>query len=74
MIASAVGLLGSVGAGAFAISLFAGWCYWMWMAIKLSSFGMFFVGLFPLFQIVSAPVGLWSLLFGPPSWLINFFA
>lgn len=54
------------------IALFGG-LYWLWMAITLGSFWMFVIGLFPLFYIVTAPVGAWSLVFGIPDWIFNFF-
>jgi len=47
--------------------------YWLWMAFKLGSFVMGVIGLFPLFFIITGPVGAWSLLFGMPSWVINMF-
>lgn len=47
--------------------------YWLWMSIELGSFMMFVAGLFPLFFIVTGPVGAWSLLFGAPDWVVNMF-
>lgn len=47
--------------------------YWLWMAIQLESFMMFVVGIFPLFIIITAPIGTWSLLFGIPDWVYNIF-
>ena len=47
--------------------------YWLWMSIQLGSFMMFIAGLFPLFFIVTGPVGAWSLLFGVPDWVVNIF-
>lgn len=47
--------------------------YWLWMSIQLGSFMMFVAGLFPLFYIVTGPVGAWSLLFGMPDWVVNLF-
>ena len=47
--------------------------YWIWMAIQFGSFGMFFVGLIPPFFFIAAPVGAWSLIFGPPDWVIRMF-
>jgi hypothetical protein len=44
--------------------------YWIWMAIQFGSFGMFLFGVIPPFVIIAAPLGLWSLLFGPPQWLL----
>ena len=50
-----------------------GGLYWLWMAIKISSFWMFIVGLFPLSFLVTVPVGAYSLVFGMPDWVISFF-
>jgi hypothetical protein len=47
--------------------------YWLWMSIQLGSFMMFVAGLFPLFFLVTSPVGVWSLLFGVPDWVANMF-
>ena len=47
--------------------------YWLWMSIQLGSFIMFVAGMFPLFFIVTGPVGAGSLLFGVPDWVINMF-
>ncbi|MCP4607516.1 MAG: maltose ABC transporter permease [Planctomycetes bacterium] len=47
--------------------------YWLWMSIQLGSFMMFVAGLFPPFFIVTVPVGVWSLLFSMPDWLVNMF-
>lgn len=47
--------------------------YWLWMAIQFGNFKMFLAGLFPLFFIVTGPVGAWSLFFGTPDWVIRIF-
>ncbi len=47
-----------------------GWAYWMWTAIQLGSFGMFFFGILGPFAVVAGVLGLWSFLFGIPSWLL----
>lgn len=47
-----------------------GWAYWMWMAIKLGSFGMFFFGVLGPFAMVAGALGLWSFVFGLPHWLL----
>lgn len=47
--------------------------YWFWMAIQMGSFGMVVFGIIPPFFIVAAPVGTWSMFFGPPTWVINWF-
>lgn len=50
-----------------------GGIYWLWLAIKLGSFGMFILGVIPPAWIITAPVGAWSLLFGPPYWVLRMF-
>jgi hypothetical protein len=47
-----------------------GTAYWMWMAIKLGSFGMFFFGIFGPFALIAGVLGLWSFFFGIPHWLL----
>ncbi len=47
-----------------------GWAYWMWMAIKLGSFGMFFFGILGPFAAIAGLLGLWSFFFGLPHWLL----
>jgi hypothetical protein len=53
-------------------SLILGWGYWMWLAAKFGSIAMFALGVFFPFLILAAMMGLWSLLFGIPAWLVNF--
>lgn len=67
---SAVGGV-SIIVGMIAISI--GGLYWLWVAIQIGSFFMFLVGIFPLFYIVTGPVGAWGLLFGMPNWVFNIF-
>ena len=63
-------IFGSVlGIGFFLVGTL-GWAYWMWMAIKLGSFGMFFFGILGPFAMVAGVLGLWSFLFGIPHWLL----
>lgn len=52
------------------LGMLPGWAWWMWMAIHLGSFGMFFVGILGPFAFIPALIGLWSLLFGIPDWLL----
>ena len=52
---------------------FAGWAYWMWLSIQFGSFLMFFLGLLGPFGIVAALIGMWSLIFGVPNWLMSLF-
>jgi hypothetical protein len=65
------GLFGSVFGIGFVLSATLGWAYWMWMAIKLSSFGMFFFGIFGPFALIAGVLGLWSFVFGMPFWLFH---
>jgi hypothetical protein len=67
-------VIGAVGLGAFYlfnIGMLPGWAFWMWMAIHFGSFGMFFFGLLGPFAYIAGTLGLWSLLFGAPAWLVN---
>lgn len=65
------GLMGSVFGIVFLLCGTLGWAYWMWMAIKLSSFMMFFFGILGPFGIVAGIMGLWSFVFGIPLWLLH---
>jgi hypothetical protein len=64
---------GAFGLGFIAIYVggFIGWCWWMWMAIHIGSFWMFVFGLLGITTPVAALLGLWSLLFGAPLWLLH---
>lgn len=66
---------GGLGIGAFTLYILfgLGTLYWLWTAIQNGSFGMFVIGIFPLFIIFTAPVGAYSLLFGMPDWIYNTF-
>lgn len=58
----------------FIIGLPIGEVYWLWLSVvEYKSFQMFLIGIFPLTAIISAPVGLYSLIFGAPDWLISWF-
>jgi hypothetical protein len=70
-IASLVGMIGATGAYAVIFFGFAGWAYWMWMAIQLGSFWMFLFGLLGPLGLIAALLGMWSLIFGAPAWLIH---
>lgn len=48
-----------------------GWAYWMWMAIKLGSFMMFFFGILGPFALIAGVFGLWSFFLGIPLWLLH---
>jgi len=65
------GLLGSTFGIFFFLSATLGWAYWMWMAIKLGSFGMFFLGLLGPLAAVAGFLGLWSFFFGLPLWIAS---
>lgn len=74
------GFLGILGAG-FGLLFMLGWgflglggIYWLWLSIQLKSFGMFFLGMFPVAWIVTAPVGAYAWAFGTPEWVINIFS
>ena len=58
----------------FYLAMFVGSIYWLWMAIQLGSFLMFFLAFIPPLFLVSGPVGAWSFLFGVPDWVLNWFA
>ncbi|WP_286339398.1 hypothetical protein [Ferrimonas sp. YFM] len=51
----------------------AGWLFWLWVAIKAGGFFMFFVALFPITAPFAALIGAWSLLFGMPTWAVDWF-
>jgi hypothetical protein len=51
--------------------LIRGWSYWLWLAVKVGSFGMFAFGVFFPLAIVAAILGLWELLLEMPSWLLH---
>ena len=62
---------------AFALLYFflpLGWVYWIWLSIQMESFAMFALGIFPPTGVIAAPIGLYSLVFDPPDWLITQFA
>jgi hypothetical protein len=69
----AVGGTGVLGFGMIGVYIgsFVGWAYWMWIAIQVGSFWMFVVGLIPPGWLVASFLGLWSLLFGVPMWLVH---
>jgi hypothetical protein len=68
---SLVATLGVTGFYAISLGMFAGWAYWMWMAIQMQSFAMFFFGILGPLGVVAALIGFWSLLFGAPVWLVQ---
>ena len=55
------------------ISYSVGAIYWIWMSIQLGSFFMFFLGIAGPVVIFTGPVGAYSLIFGVPDWVYNYF-
>jgi hypothetical protein len=47
--------------------------YWLWLAVKLGSLGMFVVGLIPVSWVVTGPVAVWALIFDVPQWVLKAF-
>ncbi|MDA9896777.1 hypothetical protein N9D82_02430 [Gammaproteobacteria bacterium] len=70
-------LLGGLSIGGiglfFFISYTVGAIYWIWMSIQLGSFFMFFLGIAGPVVIFTGPVGAYSLIFGVPDWVYNYF-
>jgi hypothetical protein len=67
----------TVGIGAMwaiMIGMLPGWVYWLWMAIHLGSFAMFLLAFLGPLGIVTSFLGLWSLVFGVPYWLLKLVA
>ena len=62
-------LFGSALGIVFMLSATLGWAYWMWMAIQIGSFGMFFFGILGPLAVIAGVLGLWSFFFGLPVWL-----
>lgn len=67
---------GSLGLGVIALYILLpiGDLFWLWTAIQLGSFWMFVVGIVPPLFIIAAPLGAWSLIFGPPDWVVQMFS
>jgi hypothetical protein len=63
--------VGTVGGFIIYFGGFVGWAYWMWIAIQVGSFWMFVFGIFGPFALIAGLLGLWSLLFGIPVWLMH---
>ncbi len=70
-LAKIIGIVGGTTFYIIMIGIVPGWAWWMWMAIQLGSFGMFLFGILGPFAFVAGLLGLWSLLFGAPYWLLN---
>lgn len=45
--------------------------YWFWMAFVYGSLKMAVLGLVLPLIVITAPLGAWSLFFGPPAWLLQ---
>ncbi|MBI05331.1 MAG: hypothetical protein CMI96_05885 [Pelagibacteraceae bacterium] len=64
-------------AGAVMIGFFGlyaiGSLYWLWMAIQISSFWMFVIGLLGPTMFFTGLIGGYSMLFGAPEWIYNTF-
>jgi hypothetical protein len=70
------GLFGAAGGVIMFACFFAipiGELYWLWMAIQLGSFWMFALGLLGPLILVWSPIGLYSLIFGTPQWVLSTF-
>lgn len=61
----------TIGLSVIGLSVFIGLggIYWLWMSFQAGSTLMFLAGVLPPGVFVTAPLGAWSLLFGPPEWL-----
>lgn len=51
--------------------LILGAVYWIWMSIQHGSLIMLLVGLYPITILLTAPLGIISLIFGTPDWLLT---
>jgi len=62
-------------AGAVAIMLLPGLgqIYWLWTAIQLGSFFMFFLGCLPHLFPVTGTIGAYAFFFGVPDWMVRWF-
>ena len=66
--------VGTTAAYALLIGMIPGWIYWLWMAVHLGSFLMLVIGLAGPLAALASLIGLWSLVFGAPLWLVHLFA
>lgn len=53
------------------LGAFVGWAWWIWVAFHLHSFWMFLLALIPFTTPFVAVLGLWSLIFGMPDWVLH---
>jgi hypothetical protein len=67
-------ILGIVGAGGL-ITLYLGmgfgWLYWIYIGVKLGSFGMVIFAILGPIGFVCSILGIWSFIFGIPLWLLH---
>lgn len=47
--------------------------YWVFLSIKIGSFAMFLMGIFPVTIIFTGPVGLYCLIMDTPRWIYSVF-
>lgn len=68
-------LAGGFSLAAFALMglFFVGHLYWLWMAFKIGSFGMFLFGMVPPALVVAGVVGAYALIYEMPSWVYSWF-
>jgi len=69
--AGIAGLLGGFGAIALYVGVGLGWLYWIYIGVKLGSFGMVIFAILGPVGFVCGFFGLWSFLFGIPLWLLH---
>jgi hypothetical protein len=51
--------------------LAAGWFYWLWISVRLGSPLMFALAFLGPAGLIASFLGLWSLGFGTPLWLVH---
>lgn len=73
-LASIIGTIGTTAFTALAFGMAPGWLFWIWMSIQLGSFMMFLFAFLGPFGLIAAFLGLWSLIFGAPVWLLHLVA
>lgn len=65
------GVLGVGGAIALYGGLAIGWLWWVFIGVKLGSFMMVIVAILGPASVICSILGLWSLIFGIPLWLLH---
>ena len=66
-----IGALGVGGVFAVYIGMGVGWLYWIYIGVKLGSFVMVIFAILGPLGFVCSILGLWSLIFGIPLWLLH---